>query len=226
MTVSKVKWFLNSRTFYTEKFFRHPKFQRNERFFQAHKCNSVHGSCFFRKTGKNKNVVKFLLVRRLVWLTSWCKGNENERFEHDCESVFKNDYRKNRPKNFWTDNGSVFAAEFEKLYNARGIQVNCTRSETKAAPAEPKKLSVQNILYRYMEDYGYQYIPKLPQLVTTFSSRENWLTDLKPNDVKSSDFLSILYSKPVWEYRKPNIRIGDWVGISKYKLPFRKGYES
>ena len=41
----------------------------------------------------------------------------------------------------------------------------------------------------------------------------------------NSDFLSILYSKPLREFRKPQFKIGDRVGISKYDLPFRKGYK-
>ena len=56
-------------------------------------------------------------------------------------------------------------------------------------------------------------------------SRNNRSNDMKPNHVKNSDFMSILYSKPLREYKKPKIRIGDRVCISKYDLPFRKGYK-
>ena len=42
-------------------------------------------------------------------------------------------------------------------------------------------------------------------------------------NIKNSDILSILYSKPLREYRKPKFKIGDRVRISKYDLPFRKG---
>ena len=44
-------------------------------------------------------------------------------------------------------------------------------SETKAAFAEPTIRSLKNILYGYMEDYGYKYIHKLPQFITTLNSR-------------------------------------------------------
>ena len=37
--------------------------------------------------------------------------------------------------------------------------------------------------------------------------------------------MSILYSKPLREFKKPTIKIGDSVRISKYNLPFRKGYK-
>ena len=77
-----------------------------------------------------------------------------------------------------------------------------------------------------MEDNGYKYIHKLTQFVTTLNSRRNCSIDLIPKNVKTSDFLSILYSKPVREFRKPKFKDGDRVRISKYDLPFRKGYKT
>ena len=98
-------------------------------------------------------------------------------------------------------------------------------SETKAAFAERTIRSLKNLLYRYMEDNGYKYIHKLIHFVTTLSSRGNCSIDLIPKNVKNSDFLSILYSKPVREFRKSKIKIGEKVRISKYDLPFRKGFK-
>ena len=46
---------------------------------------------------------------------------------------------------------------------------------------------------------------------------------MKPNHVKNSDFMSILYSKPLREYKKHKFGKKDIVRISKYDLPFRKG---
>ena len=98
-------------------------------------------------------------------------------------------------------------------------------SETKAAFAERTIRSLKNILYCYMEDNGDKYIHKLTQFVTTLNSRRNCSIDLIPKNVKNSDFLSILYSKPLREFRKPKFKVGDRVRISKYDLPFRKGYK-
>ena len=58
------------------------------------------------------------------------------------------------------------------------------------------------------------------------NSRNNRSIDKKPNHVKNSDFMSILYSKPHREYKEPKLRIGDRVGNSKYDLLFRKDYKS
>ena len=48
---------------------------------------------------------------------------------------------------------------------------------------------------------------------------------MRPNTVKNCDFMSILYSKRLREFKKPIFKIGDGVRISKYDLPFRKGYK-
>ena len=97
--------------------------------------------------------------------------------------------------------------------------------QTKAAFAERTIRSLKNSLYRYMENYGYKYIHKLPQFIATMNSRNNRSIDMKPNHVRSSDFMSILYSKSLRENKKPKFGIGDRVRISKYDLPFRKGYK-
>ena len=48
---------------------------------------------------------------------------------------------------------------------------------------------------------------------------------MRPNTVKNCDFMSILYSKLLREFKKPTFKIGDRVRISKNDLPFRKGYK-
>ena len=96
-------------------------------------------------------------------------------------------------------------------------------SETKAAFAERTIRSLKNILYRYMEDFGYKYIHKLPQFITTLISRRNSSIDIRPNIVKNCDFKTIFYIKPLREYKKPTFKTGDRVPVSKYDLPFPKG---
>ena len=96
-------------------------------------------------------------------------------------------------------------------------------SETKAAFAERTIRSLKNILYRYMEDNGYNYFHKLTQFVTTLNSRKNCSIDLTPKNVKNSDFLSFLHTKPQGEFRETKFKIGDKVRISKYDLLIRKG---
>ena len=98
-------------------------------------------------------------------------------------------------------------------------------SETKAAFAERRVRSLKNIFYGYMEDKRYKYFHKLAQFVTTLNSRRMCSIDFIPKNVQKSDFWSLLYSKPLREFRKPKFKIGNRVRISKYDLPFRKGYK-
>ena len=74
-------------------------------------------------------------------------------------------------------------------------------SETKASFAERTIRARKKVLYHHMEDNGYNYFQKMTQFVTTLIFRRNFLIDLKPKNVKNSDFLSILYSKPLLDYR-------------------------
>ena len=71
----------------------------------------------------------------------------------------------------WVDKGTELARAFKKCCAAEGSQVYSTMSETKAAFAERTIRSLKNIHYRYMEDYAYKYIHKLPQFTTTLNSR-------------------------------------------------------
>ena len=132
---------------------------------------------------------------------------------------------KNRHGKTWVDKGREFAGELTKLFKAEGIQIYSTVSETKAAFAECTIRSVKNIRYRYMEGYGYNYVHKLTPAVTILNSRRNCPTDLIQKNVRSSEFLSDLYSKPLREFKKPKFKNGDKVRISKFDLPFRNGYK-
>ena len=133
--------------------------------------------------------------------------------------------KRSRPKKVWVDKGTEFAGAFKKNSAAEGIQVYSTISVTKAAFAERTIRSLKNILYLYMENFGYKYIHKRPEFITTLNSRPNSSLDKRPNTVKNCDFMSILYSKPLREFKKPTFKIGDRVRISEYDLPFREGYK-
>ena len=178
------------------------------------------------KLAKDKNGIKYLLVRQDLYdRTVDAKAMKSEDSKETVRAFLSMITKKNRPEKVWLDDGTELAGEFKKLCKAEGIQIYSTMSETKAAFAERTIRSLKNILYHYMEDNGYKYIHKLTQFVTTLSSRRNCSIDLIPKNVKNSDFLSTLYSKPLLEFRKPKFKVGDRVRISKYVLRFRTGYK-
>ena len=76
-----------------------------------------------------------------------------------------------------------------------------------------------------MKDFGLKYNHKFSHFVTTLKSRKNCSIDLTAKNIKDSDFLSILYSKLLWDFMKPKFKIGDRMRISKYDVNFRKGYK-
>ena len=176
------------------------------------------------KLAEDNNGLKYLLVRQdLFGRTVDAKGMKRKDSKETVRAFLTMITKKNRPNKNWVDKGTEFAGEFKKLCKAEGIHFYSTMSETKVAIAERTIRCLKNILYHYMQDNGYKYIQKLTQLVTTLSFRRNCSIDLIPNNVENSDFWSILYSKPIREFRKPQFKIGDGVRISKYDLPFRKG---
>ena len=178
------------------------------------------------KLAKDNNGVKYLLVRQdLFGRTVDAKGMKTKDSKETVRAFLTMITKKNRPKKIRVDKGTEFAGEFKKLCKAEGIQIYSTMSETKAAFAERTIRSQKITLYRYMEDKGDKYILKLTRFVTTLNSRRNCSIDLIPKNVKNFEFLSILHSKPLREFRKPKFKVGVRVRISKFDLPFRKGYK-
>ena len=111
------------------------------------------------------------------------------------------------PKKIWSDKGADFAGEYKKLCKAEGIKIYSTMSETKAVFAQRTIGSLKNILYRCMKTNGYKYMHRLTQFVITLNSRRNFSIDLIPKNVKHSNILSILYSKPLREFGKPKFKL-------------------
>ena len=176
---------------------------------------------------EDNNDVKYLLVRQdLFDRTIDANGMKTKNSKETVKTFTKLITKNNRPKKIWVDQGTEFAGEFKEFCSAEGIEIYSTMNETKAAFATRTIRSLENILYRYMEVYGYKYIHNLPQFIATMISRNNSSIGMKPNHVKNSDYMSILYSKALREYKKPKYGIGDRVRFSEHDLPFKKGYKS
>ena len=106
----------------------------------------------------------------------------------------------------------------------KNIEIYSTMSETKVAFAERAIQSLKHIIYRYIEDYGENFIHKLPQLESTMNCLVNRSIEKSTGDVKNTDFLSVLYSKPLTRFKKLKFKVGDRVRFSKNDIEFRKGY--
>ena len=226
LSVSKVRQFLHSKPSYTKITLATRKFKQMKAFARFKKEIWCKDLAYVDKLAKDYNGVKYLLVRQdLFDRTVDAKGMKTKVSKETVRAFLTMITKKNRPKKICVDKGTEFAGEFNKLCKAEGIPIYSTMSETRAAFAERTIRSLKNILYRYVENNGYNYVHKLNQVVTTLNSRRNCSVDSIPKNVKISDFLSILFSKPLREFRKPQFKNGDRFRISKYDLPFRKGYK-
>ena len=127
---------------------------------------------YVAKLAKENNGVKYSLVRQdLFDRTVNAKGMKTKDSQETVIAFSSMITEKNRTKNIWVDKGTEFARTFKKFCAAEEIQVYSTMNETMAAFAERTIRSLKIILYRYMEDFGYKYIHKPPQFMTTLNSR-------------------------------------------------------
>ena len=141
------------------------------------------------KLPKENNGVKYLLVRKDLFDRTVNAKGMNTKYSQETVKAFSSMIAKrNRPKNVWADKGREFAEAFKKFCTAERIKVYSTMSETKAAFAECTIRSLKNI-HRYKGDFGYKYIHKLPQLITTLNSRRNSSIDMRPDTVKNCEFV-------------------------------------
>ena len=125
------------------------------------------------KFAKEKNGVWYLLVHQdLFDRTVNAKGRKTKKSQETGKAFSSMITKRNRPKKIWVDKRTEFAGAFKKFRAAEGIQFDSTMNETKAAFAELKRRSLKNILYRYMEDYGYEYIQELPQFIATLNLKK------------------------------------------------------
>ena len=195
--VSKVRQFLHSKDSFTKFILATRKFKRMRGFARFRNEIWCMDLAYVDKLAKENNDVKYLLVLQDSFdRTVNAKGMKTKDSQETVKAFSSMITKRHRPKKIWVDKGTEFAGAFKKFCAAEGTHVYSTMSETKAAFAERTIRSLKNILYRYMEDYGHNYIHKLSQFITTLNSKRNSSIDMRPNTVKNCDFMSILYSKP------------------------------
>ena len=180
---------------------------------------------FVDKLASQNKGVKYLLVAVDVLSRFVRVQTMKTKYAKDTLQAFKKMiFPKNTSEKLWVDKGTDVGGTFKNFCKEKSIEVYSTMSETKAAFAERAIQSLKHIIYRYIEDHGEKFIFK-PQFVSTMNCRINRSIGKSPRDVKNTDFLSILYNKPLTKYRKLKFKVGDRVRISKNDIPFRKGYK-
>ena len=207
LSLSKFREFSHSKTSYTRLTQATGKFKRMRAFARFKNEILSMDLAYVYKLAKNNNSVKYLLVRQnLFGRILAAEGMKTKDSKEAVKTFSKMITKKNRPKKFWVHQGTAFAGELEIFQSAEGIEIYSTMSETKAAFAERTMRSLKNTLYCFMGTFIFiNYLNLLKQGILG----NNRSIDMKPNHVKNSDFLSILYSKPLRDYKKPKLGIGD-----------------
>ena len=111
---------------------------------------------FVDKLAKGNNGVKYSVIRkvRLAWLNCRCKGVMKTKDYEQTVMLFPTMSTKKSTKENWVDKGTELAGGFKIFWNARGIQLYSTLSETKTTFAERTMRPMKKILYRYRDNYG------------------------------------------------------------------------
>ena len=200
---SNVREFLHPKISYTSFTRKFKEMRAFERFKNEIWCMDL---AYVDELAEDNSRVKYLLVHQVLFdRTVDAKGMKTRVSKETVKTLSKMIIKKNKSMKIWVNQGTDFAGEFKSFCSAEGQEIYSTMSETKSAFAERTVRSLKNILYRYMEDYRYKYIQKTPHFIVPLNSRNNRGIELKPNHVNNSDFMSILFSKPLRIYKNPKL---------------------
>ena len=137
------------------------------------------------------------------------------------QSILKQSNRK--PNKIWVDKGSKFYnASFKKWLQDNDIVMYSTHNERKSAVAERFIKMLKNKIYKYMTLISKNvYIDKLDDIVDEYNNTYHTTIKMKLIDVKDNMYINT--DREVND-KGPKFKVGDHVGISKYKNIFAKGY--
>ena len=144
--------------------------------------------------------------------------------------IFKNhfdDYPKvaqfNDGKEFYNDGVKTLLEKHEIKYFS-------TKSDKKAAIVERFNRTFKTVMWKYFYSKGtYKWIDVLDQLVYNYNNTKHSTILMKPMDVNrknEDEAWTTLYGHIYTESSLPKFKVGDMVGISKYKSAFTKDYEA
>ena len=181
LSKKKVEKFLQTKTSYTK--FGPPirSFRRLEAFSNYINEFWCLDSAFVDKLASQNNGIKYLLVVVDIFLRFVRVQTTKTKYAKDTLQAFRIMIsQKNTPEKLYVDKGTEYGGTFKKFCKEKDIEVYSTMSETKAAFAERAIQSLKHIIYRYIEDHGKKFEPKLQQFVSTFNCQskitkiQNW----------------------------------------------------
>lgn len=132
------------------------------------------------------------------------------------------------PKNLQTDDGKeFFNKEFSKLMRKYSINHYSTYSVLKASIVERFNRTLKGMMWKEFSYNGnYQWINVYKDLIKQYNRRPHRTIHTAPVQVNSTNEKALLKSayNHIKSFKKPNLRVGTYVRISKHKHQFEKGY--
>ena len=128
-----------------------------------------------------------------------------------------------KPNKIWVDQGSEFYNHvFKKCLSRNNIIMYSTYNEGKSVVAERFIRTLKNKLYKHMTATGKNvYYDVLDDIVNKYNNTKHNTIKIKPKDVGNNN--KRVYIDEHNEIRS-RFKVGDRVGISKFKNIFAKGY--
>ena len=127
-----------------------------------------------------------------------------------------------KPNKIWVDQGGEFYNNvFEKWLSDNDINMHSTYNEGKSVVAEIFIRTLKNKLYKHMTATGKNvYYDVLDDVVNKYNNTKHSTIKMKPIDVKNNKRVYI----DEHNEKHSKFKIGDRVGIYRYKNIFAKGY--
>lgn len=185
-----------------------------------------------KSLSKQNSGYKYILViidtfSKYAWAFP-LKFKNKDQVSKAFESILK----KGRiPKNLQTDFGTEFYNEnFKTIVKKFNINHYSTYSTKKASIVERLIRTLKNKMYKQFSFQGnYTWIKGvLEEIVENYNTSKHRTIGLSPNEVNENNKKLILQrfnvGKQLKILKKRNLKVGDFVRISKYKGVFEKGY--
>ena len=149
---SKVKFFLEGKIAHTK----HKKYRKRFPTLKiiAYDINEIWSLdlAYVNKLAKENNDVKYLLVA-VDCLSRYLRAEPlKSKYATTTADAFKKTIKSKRPKKVWIDAGTEFKGSFSALCQKNEIEVYRTFSEKKSAFTERNIRSLNNLIYKYLED--------------------------------------------------------------------------
>ena len=122
----------------------------------------------------------------------------------------------------WVDKGSEFYKNsFKKCLQDNNVVMYSTQNEGKSVVAERFIRTLKSKIYKDMTSISKNmYIDELDNIINEYNNTYHRTIKMKPIDVKDNTYINI--GKEVND-KDRKFKVGDHVGIPKYKSTFAKG---